>query len=93
MTMSIDLPAGRNNPAIALKEYAEMVKGPGKFEGEARYVPYYWECYLDGWVDSDDGETLTFNVNDEDKGLFSELKDRKTVKLIEDSQGFVCEIK
>lgn len=65
---------------------------PGKFEGEMRYVPYYWEAFLNGMADRDDGRVLEFDVTPEDKALFPELKRRRTVRLIETDTGFVCEI-
>lgn len=71
---------------------AGTVADPGKFEGEARYVPFFWEAYLNGCADRDDGRVLGFDLTAEDKALFPELKRRRTVKLIEDSQGFVIEI-
>ena len=76
----------------SIKEYEAMVKGPGKFEGEARYVPYYWDMYLNGWADDDDGEVLTFYPDDDDRKLFPELEHYTQVCLIEDSQGFVTEV-
>jgi len=74
-----------------IKDYEEIVKGPGKFEGEARYVPYYWEMYLAGFADDDNGRVLSFTVTREDKGIFPELKRRKTIKLYERENGFVIE--
>jgi len=74
------------------QEYFMIVNQPGKFEGEAAYVPYFWEAYLDGCADRDDGTVLGFDVSSEDKEIFPELKRRRTVKLIEDSQGFVREV-
>lgn len=73
-------------------EYESAVQRPGKFEGESRYIPYFWEQYLDGGADEDDGTTLTFRVTDEDKELFPELKGRKAVKLMEREDGFVVEV-
>ena len=75
------------------KAYESIVKGPGKFEGEARYVPYFWDAYLDGGADRDDGKVLGFDITADDKKLFPELKKRKTVKLIERDDGFVVEIR
>ena len=72
--------------------YLEEVTSPGKFQGEAIYVPFYWDIYLDGGADRDDGEILGFDVTTGDKGNFPELRRRKTVKLIEDEQGFVREV-
>jgi hypothetical protein len=74
------------------EQYEEQVRYPGKFEGEAPYVPYFWEFYLEGGADRDDGRVLGFDVNADDKTLFPELKRRKTVRLIEDDQGFVREV-
>ena len=75
-----------------LAEYEEEVRGPGKFEGEARYVPHYWSLFLDGFADEDNGKVLKFCVSKEDKENFPELKRRKVIKLIEREDGFVVEI-
>ena len=39
-----------NDPA-RYAAYAATVKRPGKFEGEAVYVPYFWEAFLDGMAE------------------------------------------
>lgn len=75
------------------EEYVDQVSYPGKFEGEAPYVPYYWEAYLNGCADRDNGTVLGFDVTTEDRQLFPELKGRRTVRLIETEQGFVSEIR
>ena len=72
--------------------YEDIVSHPGKFEGEKPYVPFYWDEYLDGMADRDDGTILGFNVTAEDKVMFPELKRRRTVKLQETDSGFVCEV-
>ncbi len=66
-----------------------IIASPGKFEGEPLYVPYYWQCYLDGMADSDDGKILYFDVTDDDRKEFSELAEVKTVELWESDNGFV----
>jgi hypothetical protein len=66
-----------------------IIRSPGKFEGEPRYVPYFWDAYLNGMADDDDGVTLTFDVNDDDRKLFPELEGVKHVYLEESDQGFV----
>jgi len=68
------------------------ITNPGKFEGEQSYVPYFYECFLNGCADRDDGRILGFDVSAEDKALFPALRRRRTVKLIETDQGFVCEV-
>jgi hypothetical protein len=69
------------------------VQGPGKFEGEAAYVPYYWDAYLNGMADRDDGKILGFDVTAEDRQLFPELKGRRTVRLYQREDGFICEVR
>lgn len=69
-----------------------VIRSPGKFEGERTYVPYYWEAYLNGMADDDDGHTLRFDVTAEDKKRFPILSRRKSVHLIETDQGFVTEV-
>ena len=68
------------------------IQSPGKFEGEMLYVPYFWDAFLNGMADRDDGQTIGFNITAEDKAQFPELKHRRTVKLVEDNQGFVMEV-
>ena len=65
---------------------------PGKFEGEQIYVPYFWELFLNGEADEDDGEVIRFNVTEIDRSYFPELKDSRYVDLIEKLDGFVYEI-
>ena len=68
-----------------------IITSPGKFESEAIYVPYFWDAYLNGGADRDDGTVLGFDVTPEDKQQFPELKGRRTVKLYQRDDGFVCE--
>jgi hypothetical protein len=70
----------------------DCIASPGRFEGEALYVVYFWDAYLNGCVDDDDGEVLTFNVAPEDIAEFPELAGRATVRLMETDAGFVCEL-
>jgi hypothetical protein len=78
-----------------IKEYKVDAQGiilsPGKFENEPLYVPYFWDAYLNGMADEDDGMVLTFLVNDEDRAEFPELKDIKVVTLAQTDDGFVGE--
>jgi hypothetical protein len=68
------------------------IRSPGKFEGEMIYVPFYWDVFLNGCADNDDGRRLVFKVTREDKDQFPELRRRRSVVLIEDEQGFVREL-
>ncbi len=36
--------------------------GPGKFEGEMYYVPYFWDQAMDGGDTVDDPEGMTYSV-------------------------------
>lgn len=78
-----------------LEEQFDVVDGritnPGKFEGEAVYVPHFWDAFLNGEADRDDGTIVGFNVTKEDKAMFPELKGRRTVRIYERDDGFVCE--
>jgi hypothetical protein len=68
------------------------IASPGKFEGEMIYVPYFWDCFLEGGADSDNGEVISFKLDSTDKTLWPEIPARKrTMRLYERSDGFVCE--
>jgi hypothetical protein len=69
-----------------------IIRSPGKFEGEMLYVPYFWDAFLNGCADRDDGKVLGFDVTADDKKEFPELKRRRTVKIVEDLNGFVVEV-
>jgi hypothetical protein len=68
-----------------------IICNPGQFEGEMLYVPYFWDAYLNGMADGDEDGILEFDVNDDDRALFPELKDKSQVLLYQRSDGFVCE--
>ena len=76
----------------------------GKFEGEPIFAPYFWEQALEGFADRDDGHSYDFKFNFTSQNVnaqtdpellkdFPELKPwlgrSRTLKLVEDSQGFV----
>lgn len=69
------------------------IQNPGKFEGELVYVAYYWECFLEGMADRDDGKVLGFDIQGEDREVFPELGDSKrTVRIMERDDGKVVEV-
>ena len=77
------------------KDYRETVEHPGKFEGCAPYVPYYWDAFLNGDGEELGDNVLGFTVTIEDQEKFrTELAYRggHTVKLWEDDNGFVHEL-
>lgn len=64
----------------------------GKFEGQMIYVPHFWDAYLNGCADRDDGTVLGFDITPEDRAAFPELPARKrTIRLRETDSGFVVE--
>lgn len=73
-------------------EFVEEVSQPGKFEGCAPHVPYFWQLFLEGMAGEDEGDTVVFTVEPEDKELFPELQLGERVVLEEDNVGFVSEI-
>lgn len=56
----------------------------GKFESEMIYVPYLWDASYENPAEC--------VIDEDDRTLFPELGDTKTVYLYEDDQGFVTEI-
>ena len=68
-----------------------VIRSPGCFEGEMIYVPHFWEIFLNGFADRDNGNVLGFDVTPEDKIEFPELRKRRTVKLYQRDNGFICE--
>jgi len=75
----------------------KRITQPGKFEGEPIFAPYFWNLALEGFADADDGKVFTFKLalEGQDKGnpFRPELKHwlgrKRTLRLSEDSQGFV----
>jgi len=78
---------------LTVKQCEEIVRGPGKFEGEARYVPYLYNASLEfGDVPGARG-VISVEVTQEDKALFPELRRRKRVRLYERDDGLVEEVR
>ncbi len=70
---------------------AGIITTPGKFEGEAVYMPHVYEVFMDGCAD-DDGNNILVAITDEDRSEFPELEDRETVYFTVRDDGFVCEV-
>jgi hypothetical protein len=71
-----------------------IIRDPGKFEGEPRWAPHFYERGGDGFADLDlvDDEHAPlwgFLVTEEDVALFPELAGVYAVSLEESDQGFV----
>jgi hypothetical protein len=69
-----------------------IIRRPGKFEGNAVYVPYFWDIAMNGFAGSRDRSLYSFDVKDGDRAMFPELNGRRTVKLLEIVDGFVVEV-
>ena len=79
-------------------EYAEMPVGsiierPGAFEGEPRYVPFYWDLSLDSCSDAQyylaDRHYTLFLINEDDIEEWPELADGYALELSSDDSGFI----
>ena len=83
--------------SITVEECEDLVKGPGKFEGCARYIPYFHDISMDGGADDeewDDNDNVTyiFEVNEDDVDMFDELTDIEYIKFYENDDGFIVEV-
>lgn len=79
------------------------IVSPGKFEGEPVFAPVFWQMGLEGFSDGDDGKVYSFRFafsgrrgNPQDEALLKEwpelgkwLGRKRSLKMYEDSQGFV----
>jgi hypothetical protein len=86
--MTGDMYAAQVRTDIAA-HYANVTSHPGQFENEPSYVPYFWDVYMNGGADRDDGSTLGFDVRPIDRAIFPDLKNRRTVKIRQRDDGFV----
>lgn len=94
----------QENPRAQIEREFNVVDGiirtPGKFEGEAIYVPYFYWAMLNGcgdtidlsWDDENTAMIDVFHVTADDIIEFPELADRETVELWWDDNGFVWEV-
>ena len=69
-----------------------IIKNPGQFDGEPIYLPHYWDIYLNGGADRDNGQIIGFDISADDKLEFPELKNRRTIRMIQTESGFICEV-
>ena len=76
----------------AVDEYG-IIRTPGQFEGEPLYVPYFWDAYLNGFADVDDGKVLKFRITPKDREQFPEIPSRvRWIRLYQCDSGFVNSI-
>ena len=67
------------------------IRNPGRFEGEARYVPHFWAVVLDGQAD-ETAKGASIQVTPEDKLRFPELKRRQRIVLHQQENGFIVQV-
>lgn len=69
---------------------AGVIRSPGKFEGEPRFVAAYWEDVLSGFEDETgpDNEAI-FRLTEEDWTRWPDLEGCAALAVWEDVQGFV----
>jgi len=66
------------------------ITSPGKFESQPVYAPYYYDIYLNGFADGDDGEVLLFGVTPDDRTIFPEIpRNKRVIHMVIDDAGFV----
>jgi hypothetical protein len=92
------------NPASEIRANTErnyevhdgIIRSPGKFEGEAIYVPYLWNLSLEGGADNErefsGGYWCEFKLTPTDTSDWPELEGRDIVRLVENHDGFVYEV-
>lgn len=70
---------------------ADIIRSPGKFQGEPSWVAEYYERVMNGDYDELDERTdrFTFILEDEDFGMYPALVGFTKLYIWEDSQGFV----
>jgi len=68
-----------------------IIRSPGRFEGERLYVPYFWDAYLQGLADRDDGKIFGFDITEQDRREFPELKGKRAITFYQRDDGFIIE--
>jgi hypothetical protein len=85
-----------NSIAIGGSEFALDAEGcitdPGKFEGEAAYVPYFYLLDAGELIGTEAHPRYRYTVTADDRRIFPNLSGRRTVILKEADDGFVVEV-
>jgi len=66
-----------------------IIREPGKYEGQPRWVPHFHDLALSGECDEDDGRVWCFFLNNADRAMFPELFHARAVEIRVDDKGFV----
>ena len=72
-----------------------IIRSPGEFQGEARYMPHFWTRFMDGGADedADDSSVVRCTVTFGEVMEFPELKLGQVVRFYEDEKGSIREIR
>lgn len=79
----------RDNPEGESLNEAGGIRGPGKFEGEALYVPFFYGIGLGGFADTNDDGDWVIGLTDADRAMVDELRWVASIVLHERDTGFV----
>ena len=71
-------------------QYEADVRRPGKFKGEAPWVPYFWDRLDESCEDGD--SWAGWEVSAEDVSIWPELESVEMIYLHETDSGFVIEV-
>jgi hypothetical protein len=87
--------ANAGSKSLLVQKDYEVVNGritsPGKFAGEALYVPYFWDCYLKGQAKADADGVVRFAITSEERKAYPELGGKRVIGLRERDDGSICE--
>jgi hypothetical protein len=85
-TQPIDEPYREQYPTYLA---TSIIVGPGKFEGERIYVPFYYDSWGNGCASEDFGNVAFFAILEDEREAFPELGSAYGLALEESEQGFV----
>ena len=74
------------------EDYEDIVKRPGKFEGEESFAPFFYDLWMQGMGNDpsgNDDDSVWFDVTPEDIALFPSLEGTSRVRMTIDESGFV----
>jgi len=71
-----------------------IIRSPGEFQGQALYLPHFWDRFMDGGADEDvdDSDLVSCTVTVEDAMEFPELNVGQVVRFYEDDRGCIREV-
>lgn len=69
----------------------DIIRSPGKFEGESVMAPYFYDLFLCGMSDDEHEDFSAFDITEEDRAAFPGLihKDATIARLYHHDSGFI----